>query len=130
MQHPYGFQDTSFKAAGGEAGLTQLVQDFYQIMDQLPEVKTIRAMHPEDLTVSKDKLTKFLCGWLGGPRLFQENYGPISIPGAHAHLSIGSKERDQWLKCMEEALKLQNFAEAFKEYLIGALAKPDRKSVV
>ena len=63
-------------------GLTKLVDEFYTNMDTLPEARTIRNMHPQDLAESRKKLTYFLSGWLGGPRLFQQHYGPISIPGA------------------------------------------------
>ncbi|MGH7180399.1 MAG: hypothetical protein ACREJN_00290 [Nitrospiraceae bacterium] len=39
-------------------------------------------------------MTYFLCGWLGGPKLFSEHYGPISIPGFHKQFPIGIDERD------------------------------------
>ncbi|GAA3525294.1 group II truncated hemoglobin [Zobellella aerophila] len=109
----YGQGDSSFQAAGGEPGLRRLVEDFYRAMDQRPDAAHIRAMHPQDLTASKDKLARFLCGWLGGPSLYREKYGPISIPQAHRHLAIGVAERDTWLACMAEALEQQPFAEEF-----------------
>ena len=120
----YGQQDTSFRAAGMQQGIRKLVDDFYDIMDKHREADKIRKMHPDDLEESRDKLALFLCGWLGGPRLYREKYGPISIPKSHHHLDIGSKERDAWLLCMEEALKLQPYAEDFKTYLIEQLAVP------
>ena len=125
---PYGVEDASYRAAGGEAGIRKLVDDFYDAMDQLPEAATIRAMHPEDLTVSRDKLARFLCGWLGGPKLYAEKYGPIRIPQAHSRFEIGSKERDAWLLCMEEALKNQPYAAEFKKYLLEQLYVPAERS--
>ncbi|MCJ8170601.1 group II truncated hemoglobin [Atopomonas sediminilitoris] len=121
-QAGYGYRDTSFQAAGGEAGITQLVRDFYQIMDaQAPKISQ---MHPADRDVTIDKLAKFLCGWLGGPRLFSEHYGPISIPQAHAHLSIGIAERDAWLACMQQAIAQQPYAADFADYLLAQLRIP------
>jgi hemoglobin len=120
----YGVGDASFQAAGGEAGLRRLVDAFYAQMDSLPEAAGIRAMHPADLTLARDKLARFLCGWLNGPKLYQEKYGAISIPGAHRHLAIGSAERDAWLLCMQRALALQPYAEEFKRYLLFELSKP------
>jgi hemoglobin len=120
----YGTEDASYQAAGGFAGLQQLVNDFYDIMDTLPEAAHIRAMHPADLTVSKDKLARFLAGWLGGPRLFREKYGPIAIPAAHSHLRIGVQERDAWLLCMQHALAKAPYDTDFKNYLLSALAVP------
>ncbi len=124
--HPkgYGFKDTSFRAAGEEAGLRKLVEHFYTEMDTLPEAKIIRAMHPSDLTTVKDKLALFLCAWLGGPRLFQEKYGPINIPMVHLSFPIGPAERDAWLLCMSRAVEVQPYDPDFKEYLMAQLAVP------
>ena len=120
----YGDGDASFQAAGGVTGLRKLVNDFYDLMEQLPKAKEIRDLHPDDLTQSRDKLARFLCGWLGGPKLYREKYGPIRIPSAHTHLNIGSKQRDAWLACMQRALEKQPYAESFKAYLIEQLAVP------
>lgn len=120
----FGYQDTSFKAAGGLEGVKKLVNCFYDLMEQLPEAKTIRNMHPEDLTISRDKLVYFLCGWLGGPREYSKKYGPISIPQVHRHLNIGEQERDAWLFCMQQAIAQQPYTESFKTYLLHQLFIP------
>jgi hemoglobin len=117
-------QTTPYLAAGELAGITRLVDEFYVNMDTLPEAKTIRNMHPEDLTESRKKLTYFLSGWLGGPRLFQQHYGPISIPGAHKRFPIGYDERDAWLLCMQRALAVQPYGDELKDYLLAALSIP------
>lgn len=127
-QSPYGVGDASYQAAGGEAGIRTLVDDFYEAMAQLPEAEKIRKMHPADLTISRDKLTLFLCGWLGGPRSYAQKYGPIRIPQVHSHLAIGRSERDAWLRCMQEALKAQPYAAEFKKYLLEQLYVPAERS--
>ncbi len=114
---PFGTGDASFQAAGGVDGITRLVDDFYQSMDELPEAKTIREMHQSDLAIVKDKLVCFLCSWLGGPRLYHEKYGSISIPGVHMPFPIGADERDAWLICMRSAVALQPYAPDFADYL-------------
>ncbi|MEI2773231.1 MAG: group II truncated hemoglobin [Candidatus Competibacter sp.] len=125
---PYGTGDASYRAAGGEAGIRKLVDDFYDAMNRLPGASKIRAMHPADLTISRDKLARFLCGWLGGPSLYAERYGSINIPQAHRRFAIGSSERDAWLSCMAEALKNQPYAEEFKQYLLEQLYIPAERS--
>lgn len=125
----YGTLDHSFIAAGGEAGIAKLVDQFYTQMDSLEVAKKIRDMHPKDLTESKDKLTRFLCGWLGGPKLYSEKYGTIRIPAAHQHLAISSIERDAWLYCMEQALQLTDYSDDFKHYLLTQLAVPANRCV-
>jgi hemoglobin len=120
----YGVGDGSFQAAGGEAGIRRLVERFYELMATREIARQIRAMHPADLSVSCDKLNRFLCGWLGGPRLYQAKYGSISIPGVHAHLAVDAAARDAWLAIMAEAVAEQAWAEEFKQYLLAQLAVP------
>jgi hemoglobin len=123
-KRPYGSGDASFKAAGGEAGLRRLVDRFFDRMSSDARFATIYAMHPEDIDVSRDKLARFLCGWLGGPKLYNAKYGTISIPRDHSHLPIGEAERDQWLTCMAESVAEQPFAEDFRKYLMEQLFVP------
>ncbi len=120
----YGSDDASYKAAGQLAGITQLVEDFYSCMDTFPEAYEIRQMHGEDLTESRLKLSYFLSGWLGGPKLYAQHFGGISIPGYHQHLAIGEQERDAWLLCMQQAIDKQPYDEAFKAYLLAQLRIP------
>ena len=120
----YGLADSSFQSAGGEAGIRKLVDRFFERMGTDPRFSTIYNMHPEDIETSIDKLARFLCGWLGGPKRFQEKYGSISIPSVHSHLSIGVDERDQWLTCMKESIDEQPYEADFKEYLISQLGIP------
>ncbi len=107
---PYGTGNASFQAAGGEAGLRQLVDMFFDRMGTDRRFATIYALHPDDKEVSRDKLARFLCGWLGGPKLYNEKYGAIGIPRVHAHLKIATPE--------------QPFAPEFKKYLMEQLYVP------
>ncbi|MEH6575817.1 MAG: group II truncated hemoglobin [Amphritea sp.] len=120
----YGVGDNSYKMAGELAGLTKLVDEFYDIMNALPESTNIRDMHPSDLTESRKKLVYFLSGWLGGPKLYSENFGKISIPSAHRHLSVGVEESEAWILCMQKAVENQPYEEPFKIYLIEQLRVP------
>ena len=126
---PYGNGDASFRAAGGETGIRQLVDTFYDAMDARDDCRRIRAMHPPNLDESRDKLARFLCGWMNGPKRYQEKYGPISIPGVHAHLRITENDRDAWLACMREALDAQPYEQTFREYLMRELAVPANRVV-
>lgn len=128
MTVTYGEADASFQAAGGEKGIRLLVEEFYRQMGSLPEAKKIFDMHSDDLEMTIDKLTRFLCGWLGGPKLFNEKYGQIRIPVAHKHLAIGTTERDAWLLCMEKALETQPYNDDFKAYLLEQLFVPAERS--
>jgi hemoglobin len=120
----YGVGDSSYKAAGELSGLTKLVDSFYNFMNSLPEAKVIRTMHSDDLALSRKKLAYFLSGWLGGPKLYSENFGSINIPSAHKHLPIGLAESDAWILCMQKAVAEQPYKESFKLYLIAQLRVP------
>lgn len=113
----YGKADASFQAAGGEQGIRQLVDCFYDQMRDNPAYHRIWDWHPHDgdKEESRDKLARFLCGWLGGPKRYQEKYGSIQIPTVHRHLAVSDVERDMWLDCMRYALAQQGYPEQFKE---------------
>ena len=125
----YGQGDTSFQAAGGEAGLRRLVESFYRHMQQRPQASRVLAMHDPDLTVSIDKLARFLCGWLGGPRRYNEKYGQIRLPMAHMHLPIDADDARAWLDCMQAALDEQPYEPAFVRYLMVQFAVPAERIV-
>ena len=114
----------AYRAAGELAGITSLVDAFYSNMDTFPEARVIRNMHPEDLTESRKKLTYFLCGVLGGPRLFIEQYGGINLPDFHSQFPNGRDERDAWMFCMQHAIAVQPYEASFKEFLVARLSIP------
>lgn len=129
MNGRYGEGDASYQAAGGLEGLQRLVDAFYRYMDELPEAAEVRAMHPASLESARDKLACFLSGWLGGPRLFAERYGPISIPGFHARWPIGEAQAEAWLACMVRAIAEQDYAPDFADYLLKQLRVPAQRIV-
>lgn len=125
----FGSEDASYQAAGGIEGLRRLVDDFYRIMDEDTQAQAIRRMHPPSLAPSRDKLACFLSGWLGGPRLFSERYGAISIPSFHAQWPIDEEHARQWLACMAKAIALQDYSAAFADYLLTQLRVPAQRIV-
>lgn len=95
---------TPYQKIGGEAPVLALVKSFYDHMDSDAEFSTIRNLHPEDLARSRENLSDFLSGWLGGPDLFVQKHGHPRLRQRHAPFSIGETERDQWLACMAKAM--------------------------
>jgi hemoglobin len=120
----YGNDMNPYRAAGELAGITSLVDVFYSNMDTFPEARVIRNMHPEDLTEARKKLTYFLCGVLGGPRLYIEQYGAINLPDFHRQFPIGADKRDAWMFCMQRAIAVQPYEAWFQEYLLARLWIP------
>lgn len=108
---------------GGEAGVRVLVDRFYDLMEDLPEAKSIRALHPADLGESRQKLFEFLVGWSGGPPRYTEKYGHPRLRIRHMPFSIGAPERDAWLHCMRQALSEQGWPEDIVSYLFDRFAQ-------
>ena len=90
---------------GEEDGIRALVDRFYELMDTLPEARTICELHPPDLTESRDKLTWFLVGRFGGPPLYQQRFGHPRLRGRHMPFAIDTAAADAWMLCMDTALE-------------------------
>jgi hemoglobin len=116
-------QNDHYQRIGGEAKIRELVQRFYQLMDELPEVHRIRKMHHISLKNSEDKLFMFLTGWMGGPQLYAEKFGHPRLRQRHIPFAIGDDERDQWMMCMTQALNDVVEDEALRKELLAALQK-------
>ena len=111
---------TPFERLGGEPGVRALVDRFYDLMDLEPQFGGIRALHPQDLQGSRDKLFWFLCGWLGGPNHYIERYGHPRLRARHLPYAIGIAERDQWMACMMLAMQEQGVDETLAQRLTEA----------
>jgi hemoglobin len=112
-----------YTALGGETALRQLVARFYALMDELPEAYVIRKLHQEDLSSARQKLFEYFSGWLGGPPLYEAQYGHPRMRARHMPFAIGVAERDAWLMCMaqafDETLPAGPARDAFWERVVG-----------
>lgn len=111
---------TFYERIGSETIIRTLVDRFYDLMDKEPLAAGIRAMHPEDLSTSREKLYLFLVGWMGGPALYVERFGHPRLRARHLPFPIGQRERDEWLWCMFKALDEVVSDEALREQLAHA----------
>jgi hemoglobin len=98
-------KQSPYEMVGGESGVRQIVNRFYDIMNDVPEAARIRAMHTADLSPMRERLFEFLSGWLGGPPLYFQRPDHKCIVSAHRPFAIGEAERDEWMMCMRRALE-------------------------
>ena len=96
--------DTPFQWIGGEERVRALTDRFYDLMDLEPAYKELRAAHGNELTQAREKLFMFLCGWLGGPSYYTDQFGHPRLRMRHMPFAIGVQERDQWVACMDQAM--------------------------
>ena len=96
--------ETPFAWIGGEDAVDRLTDRFYDLMDLEPGYAALRSVHGSDLMNARQKLFWFLCGWLGGPQYYTEQFGHPRLRARHMPFKIGILERDQWLACMDQAM--------------------------
>lgn len=108
---------TPYEQLGGDAGVRLLVDRFYDLMDSAPEAVTIRALHAQSLKASREKLHLYLTTWTGGPPVYVERYGHPRLRMRHFPFRIGTRERDEWLWCMDKALGEHDMPDALRAFL-------------
>ena len=115
-------QTSPYELFGGGQGVRRLVDAFYDHMDLDEVFAGIRALHPETLAGSRDKLYWFLSGWLGGPNLYTEQFGHPMLRARHLPFAIGNAERDAWIACMRMALLDCAIDPKLGDWLMGQLS--------
>ena len=118
---PSPAEPTPYELLGGEAGVRRLVDRFYDLMDSAPEAVTVRALHASSLKASREKLFLFFSGWTGGPQLYVERFGHPQLRRRHFPFSIGTRERDEWLWCMDRALDEHDMPDHLRTHLRARL---------
>jgi hemoglobin len=106
---------------GGSDGIRRLVERFYDLVDSAPEAATIRKLHAASLKQSREKLHSYLNMWTGGPQTYVEQHGHPRLRARHLPFTISTRERDEWLWCMDRALNEQEMPDDLREDLRGKL---------
>ncbi len=119
---------TPFDRIGGRPVIAVMVNHFYDIMDENPDYKALRAMHAPDLSPMRESLTDFLTAWMGGPRDWFEKRPGACIMSAHgAYPGMTGKTAAQWVAAMKEAAELAVPEDrVFTDNMIAALSNMAR----
>lgn len=112
-----------FEQLGGEIVVRRIVDAFYDHMDTCASAQTIREMHPEDLTESREKFFWFLVGWLGGPPLYVERRGHPRLRRRHFPFAVDRDAAIAWMHCMDHALDAEVTDAALRTWLSQALER-------
>jgi len=109
-------EQTMYEALGGEAFFVDLVEGFYQGVEN---DEILRPMYPEDLTDAKRHLVLFLVQYWGGPRTYLEERGHPRLRMRHAPFKITKRAREAWMTAMMsslDALKSRMTDEQYQEF--------------
>ena len=90
---------------GGETILRKLVDEFYDLIETMPEGAKIKKMHDRGHGLEHVRLEQFnfLSGFLGGRRYYEEKFGHMNVKLMHEHVPISMEEAENWLTCMNTA---------------------------
>lgn len=114
---------TPFEWIGGEPRIAAMVERFYDLMDLEPRYAALRAAHGSDLANARQRLAWFLTGWMGGPQHYTDRFGHPMLRARHLPFSIGTVERDQWLACMEQAMRETGVDDKLRERLMESFGQ-------
>ncbi|MET0371954.1 MAG: globin [Sphingobium sp.] len=101
-QPPMTVADTPFNRIGGEPVVAKIVASFYDLIEREPCYAPLRALHAADLAPVRHALTRFLCGWLGGPRDWFDR--GTCIMSLHRNFPISPAVAEEWAHAMRHAI--------------------------
>ena len=113
---------------GGEAAVRALVEQFYDLIETVPEGRQILHLHFRGHGISHVRTAQFecLCGFFGGRRDYMERPGALSLKDMHAHVPIRPEDAEDWLTCMGRALQDIEIAEPVRGQIFGAFQRAAR----
>ncbi len=110
---------------GGEEALRKLVNDFYDIIETHPRGARILDLHFQGHGMNHVRAEQFdfMSGLLGGQRYYEENHGHMDLREIHAHVPIRVEDAEDWLFCMDEALKKNDLMGDQADHLRASLRR-------
>jgi hemoglobin len=114
---------TPYILIGEEAGTRALANAFYDEMENNIHLKELLDVHQQPMDEIREKFFKYLSGWLGGPPLYENEYGHPRLRARHLHVKVTQKQSALWMLCMNNAINNTVNDEALKSYLRKAFGQ-------
>lgn len=117
--------DPMIERIGGERQVDLLVNHFYDLIESLPQGRTIMEMHQKGHGLShvRPAQFEFLCGFFGGRRYYHERHGHMNLRDIHAHLEIRAEDAEDWLAVMDRAMAETEVPEAERTQIMSAFRR-------
>jgi hemoglobin len=91
----------------GQENIYQMIEDFYQELKK----SSIHHLFPTDMIEASRRSAAFFVFILGGPPLYQQQFGSPMMRKRHLDFKIDEEARTVWLNCFKTTLQ-----EAEKKY--------------
>jgi len=111
----------SFYETLGEERLTELLDRFYDKVFSSEIISDLFQNTPKKEIKSKQKL--FLTQFLGGPPAYTETIGPPKMRQRHMTHQITDQAKNEWLRCMKEAISELDWDKSNKDALYSCFPK-------
>ena len=91
---------------GGEDRLAELVNTFYDLVEQLPEGSNLRRLHARGQGIAQARVEQvnFMSGFMGGRQYYLEKHRHMNVREIHAHVPIFTQDAELWLSVMDRTL--------------------------
>ena len=100
----------------GEEKLHKMIDIFY---DYVKNDDRINHLFPEDFTETAYKQKLFQTQFLGGPNLYNEQYGHPMLRARHMPFKISPAAGEAWLENMNQAILDVEIEDELREYLMA-----------
>lgn len=114
-----------YDLVGGEKGLRNLVETFYDIVEFEAEGRLLHVLHLRGHGVAHSRIEQFnfLSGFFGGPSLYVQRYGHSDVRQMHEHVEINAEAKEAWLNCMSIAIDRVGLPADTKARLLAPFAR-------
>ena len=85
----------------GEDRIFKMLEDFYSELEK----SSIRHLFPQDMREASRRQQLFLSLILGGPPLYQQQFGSPRMRQRHLPFAINEAARQVWLDCFKHTLQ-------------------------
>ncbi len=100
----------------GEEKLYRMIDIFYSYV---AEDDRMNFLFPDDLTETAYKQKLFQTQFLGGPNLYNQEYGHPMMKMRHMPFRITPKAKEAWLENMEKAMNDVELDSELKSYMMA-----------
>lgn len=108
----------------GEDAIYQMLEDFYLELEN----SSIRHLFPQDMKEASKRSAAFFVFILGGPPLYQQQFGSPRMRQRHMPFAIDENARQVWLECFKRILQNSDQYHFPKQHLEGFLRFLDKFS--